>query len=276
VKDSLRRRSVGAPAARSALLTILGEYVQPRRDGVWQETLVAALGTMGYGVQAARQALARSTREGWLTTERHGRRARMRLSAETSALLQTGADRIYSFGEDQDWDGEWLVVVLRVPEAQRDVRHQLRTRLAWAGLGSLGGGVWITPHVAREDEVVDIVAGDNAAEVLSFRGGLSQLGDPVHVARIAWDLDEVRAAYEAFLKEFASRRATTPEICFERQTRLVHAWRKFPFLDPDLPRALLPADWPRRKAHGLFLDRHARLEGGARAYFEELEASVDR
>src|SRR5205807_2790172 len=55
--DQLRRRSVGAPAARSLLLTILGEYVLPRPNGVWQETLVAALSSLGYTEQAARQAL---------------------------------------------------------------------------------------------------------------------------------------------------------------------------------------------------------------------------
>ena len=64
--EQLRRRSVGAPAARSLLLTVLGEYVLPRPDGVWQETLVAALSSLGYTQQAARQALSRSTREGWL------------------------------------------------------------------------------------------------------------------------------------------------------------------------------------------------------------------
>src|SRR5690242_15195061 len=42
VDDQLRRRSVGAPAARSTLLTVLGEYVLPAPDGVWQETLVSA------------------------------------------------------------------------------------------------------------------------------------------------------------------------------------------------------------------------------------------
>ena len=41
--EQLRRRSVGAPAARSLLLTVLGEYVLPRAGSVWQETLVGAL-----------------------------------------------------------------------------------------------------------------------------------------------------------------------------------------------------------------------------------------
>ena len=59
--DQLRRRSVGAPAARSLLLTILGEYVLPRDEAVWQETLVRALVSVGYSSDAARQAVARST-----------------------------------------------------------------------------------------------------------------------------------------------------------------------------------------------------------------------
>ena len=168
--EQLRRRSVGAPAARSLLLTVLGEYVLPRRQGVWQETLVAALVTVGYSQQAARQALARSTRDGWLTTERHGRRARLSLSDATGALLQTGAERIYSFGAPWEWDGRWLMVVLRVPEESRAVRHQLRSRLAWAGLGSLGGGIWLTPHVEREAELAAAIAEEPAAGRAVVRG----------------------------------------------------------------------------------------------------------
>ena len=72
--EQLRRRSVGAPAARSLLLTVLGEYLLPRGEPVWQETLVNALTALGYTSQAARQALARSAREGWLASERRGRR----------------------------------------------------------------------------------------------------------------------------------------------------------------------------------------------------------
>src|SRR5215212_8629938 len=57
--DALRRRSVGPPAARSVLLTLLGEFVLPTPKGVWQETLIHALGALEYKTQAARQALAR-------------------------------------------------------------------------------------------------------------------------------------------------------------------------------------------------------------------------
>jgi phenylacetic acid degradation operon negative regulatory protein len=272
--STLRRRALGAPAARSVLLTILGEYLLPRGSTVWQETLVAALAALGYSEHAARQALARSTRDGWLESERYGRRARVGLTPQTADLLRTGAERIYSFGEPWAWNGEWLMVVLRVPESRREVRHQLRTRLAWAGLGSLGGGVWLTAHVDREAELEESVLSETAAEVVSFHGRIGRLGEPRRVAEAAWDLDAVVNQYELFIAAFASLRATTPEAAFRAQTQLVHAWRKFPFLDPDLPEDLLRPGWPRRRAHDLFRDRHERWAGGARLYFDSLEDGV--
>ena len=272
MNDQLRRRSVGAPAARSVLLTILGEYVMPRHDALWQETLIDALGTLGYKPQAARQALARSVTAGWLRTERVGRRSRVELSAETSAMLETGARRIYAFGSPWEWDGRWLVVVLRVPEERRDVRHQARTQLAWAGFGSLGGGLWISPHAEREEELRDLAGEGSAAELLSLRAEFGSLGDPRKIVEEAWDLDAVSAAYTTFIDDFARRRPRTPEAVFAAQTLLVHEWRKFPFLDPDLPAEMLPAGWPRESAHDLFTERHDAWSATARDYFGSLEA----
>jgi phenylacetic acid degradation operon negative regulatory protein len=272
IDDQLRRRSVGSPAARSLLLTVLGEYVLPRSGEVWQETLVAALCSLGYTEQAARQALSRSTRDGWLQTERRGRRSRMSLTGAGRELLATGADRIYSFGRPWTWDERWLIVVLRVPEQRRAVRHQLRSQLAWAGMGSLGGGVWLTPHVEREAELTAAIREEPDAEARSFVAELGAMGDPQELIADAWDLDSVRDQYQAFIDDFVRLRPSTPEACFRQQTLLVHAWRRFPFLDPDLPASVLPADWPRDRAHALFGERHARWEPAARAHFDQLES----
>jgi phenylacetic acid degradation operon negative regulatory protein len=270
--DQLRRRSVGAPAARSLLLTILGEYVLPRGEPVWQETLVGALVSVGYTHHAARQALSRSVREGWLETSRHGRRARVSLSPRASEFLGTGATRIYSFGSPWQWDGRWLVLILRVPEEQRSVRHRLRTRLAWAGLGSMGAGVWLTPHIEREAELCAAIREAPAAEATSFVASLGALGQAEDVVAAAWDLGEVSSQYDAFIEDFSTVRTSSASGGFRMQTLLVHAWRKFPFLDPDLPSELLPAGWPLRRAHELFTVRHDRWADSALSYFVELEA----
>jgi phenylacetic acid degradation operon negative regulatory protein len=274
MNDQLRRRAVGAPAARSMLLTMLGEYVLPLRDGVWQETLIAALNSLGYKTHAARQALARSVSAGWLRTERHGRRARVHLTDETREMLTSGAARIYGFGEPRGWDGRWLLVVVRVPEQRRDVRHVIRSQLAWAGFGSLGNGLWLSPHVDREAEVSRIVHDLSVAELMSFRAEFGDIGDPAKVLSDAWDLDAVAERYREFVERFGRLRSKAPEAAFRAQTELVHTWRKFPFLDPDLPQEMLPARWPRTRAHQVFLQRHADWEGPARDYFASLECLV--
>jgi phenylacetic acid degradation operon negative regulatory protein len=195
----------------------------------------------------------------------------MTLSEETAALLRTGAERIYSFGRPWRWDGRWLVVVLRVPEQNRAVRHQLRSRLAWAGLGSLRGGVWLTPHVEREPELAAAIREEPAADAQSFVAEFGSMGDPRQVVAEAWDLNRVREQYLAFVEDFRRTRPATPAACFRQQTLLVHAWRKFPFLDPDLPAALLAPGWPRARAQALFADRHRRWEERAWSYFHTLE-----
>ena len=53
----------------------------------------------------------------------------------------------------------------------------------------------------------------------------------------------------------------------------MHAWRRFPFIDPDLPDDLLPRDWPRRAAYELFKDRHERWAPAAQEHFEGLAMS---
>jgi phenylacetic acid degradation operon negative regulatory protein len=274
MNEQLRKRAIGVPAARSLLLTVLGEYVLPLEQDIWQETLVGALTTLGYSQQAARQAVARSVRDGWLTTERQGRRARMALSGSTRVLLETGAQRIYSFGAATSWDGRWLIVVLRVPEENRAVRHQLRSGLAWAGFGSLGGGIWLTPHVDREREVKATVQEEPLAEAVSFVAEFGTVGDPHQIIASAWDLEKVRAQYDTFITQFSRIRPSDPVACFRELTLLVHAWRKFPFLDPDIPESLLPPTWPRGRAHTLFADRRDRWSHSAQSFFDALEASV--
>jgi phenylacetic acid degradation operon negative regulatory protein len=269
VNDVLRRRSVGAPAARSTLLTVLGEFLLPRPEGVWLQALIGSLRLLGFTPSAARQAVVRSTREGWLEGERIGRRSRMKLTPSSAELLRDGAHRIYEFGRPLGWDGRWLLIVLRVPEQRRELRHRLTTQLAWAGFGSLGGGLWITPHVDREASVQP----EAPAQLLSFRAELGALGGTARVLEEAWDLPGLREHYDAFLADFADPDPGEPAAVFAAQTALVHAWRRFPFIDPDLPDDLLPHDWPRPRAYELFHSRHERWAPAAQAHFDALATS---
>ena len=136
-----------------------------------------------------------------------------------------------------------MLVQVRIPETDRRARHVVRTRLAWAGFGSLGPGLWISPHAgarARGDPGAAPRPGvaDDAHVFVARRTGLS---DARAMVAAAWDLPAVEAEYELFVAEF--RAPAPPATCSPRQLELVHAWRRFPSLDPSLPRELLPAQW---------------------------------
>ena len=264
-----RRHAAGAPSARGLLFTLLGEFVLTGGGTAWTSAVLAAFARLGIEEKATRQALMRTAASGWLDAEKVGRRTRWRLTASARRMLTDGAERIYSFtGPAESWDGRWLLVYARIPESDRRARHVVRSRLSWAGFGSLGAGLWISPHPDREAEATGVLREAGVAEdahiFVATRSGLADM--PVMVAA-AWDLAAIEQQYGQFIEEF---RATTPADVLARQIELVHAWRRFPSIDPVLPRELLPARWSGLKAASLFADRHQRWSGDARQEWKRL------
>jgi phenylacetic acid degradation operon negative regulatory protein len=264
-----RRHTVGAPSARGLLLTLLGEFVRPNGGTAWTSAVIAVLGRLGVAEKASRQALMRTAAAGWLDADRIGRRTRWRLTGNAHRLLTEGAGRIYSFtGPTVGWDGRWLLISARIPETDRGARHVLRTRLSWAGFGSLGGGLWISPHPDRQAEAAEVLREAGIAEdahiFVANRTGLAELARMVSTA---WDLGAIEEQYEQFLAEF---RGTSPADVLIRQLELVHAWRRFPAIDPALPRELLPSRWSGLTAATLFADRHRRWDAGAQREWQRL------
>jgi phenylacetic acid degradation operon negative regulatory protein len=251
-----RRHEAGAVSARGLLFTVLGEFVLPTGGSAWTSAFIEVFGRLGVEEKAIRQALARTAADGWIRPERHGRRTRWWLTPDGDRLLTEGTERIYAFaGSQHEWDGSWLLVLARVPESDRPARHLLRTRLSWAGLGSPAPSVWITTHTERRDEVEQVLRGagvtDGQIFVAQHRGG----GELVALVAQAWDLPEIEQRYEEFLAEFASPAARDPLTSL---IELVHAWRRFPSVDPGLPARLLPGRWSGARAASLFAARHAR------------------
>jgi phenylacetic acid degradation operon negative regulatory protein len=253
------------------LLTLLGEFVLPGEGTAWTSAVLAAFERMGVAEKAARQALMRTSNAGWLTAEKVGRRTRWQLTPAATGMLTDGARRIYSFGPAQAWDGQWVLVQVRIPESDRRARHVVRTRLAWAGFGSLGPGLWISPHAAREQEATRVLREAGvAADAHVFVAKRTGLSDTRDMVAAAWDLPEIEAEYEQFVTEFRS--PGVPRDVLLRHLELVHAWRRFPALDPELPRELLPPHWTGTRAAELFSDRHQRWLEDARREWKRLNA----
>jgi phenylacetic acid degradation operon negative regulatory protein len=216
-------------------MTVLGEFVLPRDRPVWTSVLVDVLGMLDVEEKSARQALARSSAEGWVVSARVGRRVRWSLT----------------------------------PPGRR-----LRTRLTWAGFGSPVSGVWVSPDVTRQGEAQKIVSELGLdSQAMSFTSHYGEVGEQESMVARSWDLTNLKNRYEGFIDSFTGLNPIPGESVLRAQTQLVHEWRRFPFLDPQLPLELLPANWSGSKAAELFHHTHVEWRPGAQEHWDSL---VDR
>lgn len=247
----------------------------PRGGSIWTSTVVEALAQLEVAERNARQAVARLGDDGLLAAERIGRLTRWHLTEHAERLLTDGTRRIYGFAtEAPPWGRRWLVVIASVPEDERAKRHQLRARLGFAGFGFLGPGIAVSPHVDREataNGVLRELGLDGSAVVLVAETG-TLVPDEQIIDR-AWDLGGLAARYRTFLGDVGARDPRDDGTRFAAVVDLVHAWRRFPFDDPEIPADLLPADWPGPAARELFVARRAAWLPGAMEWYDAREAA---
>jgi phenylacetic acid degradation operon negative regulatory protein len=263
-------------SAKSVLLTVLGEFVLPNDGSVWTSTVIRAMAALGVEERNARQAAFRLAERGYVRSEKEGRRARLYLTASGRRLLGEGSRRIYEFGAyDDSWDGRWVVVVCFIPEEQRTKRHQLRSQLGFAGFGFIAPGVAVSPHLSSEPAANTILADLGLLPgAVVLRAETGDLVQPEEILARAWDLDGLASEYEEFLRVFARRTPRSDQARFTALVELVHAWRRFPFIDPEIPSRLLPTRWPGRRAKSLFDDLHGEWSPRAGSWYEALESSA--
>jgi phenylacetic acid degradation operon negative regulatory protein len=253
-------------------ITLLGAYVRPRPRPVWSGGLVRLLGEFGFSTAAARIALGRLVRRGLLAPTRSGRLVHYVVPERTDHLMAEGDRRIFSFGRTHPDQAEvWTLVWHSIPERQRLERARLGRRLRFLGFGPLQDGVWVSPH-DREAEVTtllrDLGVEERAAVILGFPA--ASLPFPKLILS-AWDLDALARRYEGFIAEFEAYtvgEAVTDREAFLLRTRLVHLFRGFPFLDPELPADLIPGDGARTRAVSLFHELYEELAEPANRYFD--------
>jgi phenylacetic acid degradation operon negative regulatory protein len=180
--------------------------------------------------------------------------------------------RTTAFGRSREWDGQWLLVALTVPEESRALRHHFRTELAWLGFGSLGNGLWISPHTENEQATIKLlhsVDGPKGAYV--FTSSKPAIHTPRDIAATAWDLGSLRERYDAFCSKYENEEPQEPKEYFRAWIDMETSWRHFPLFDPELPDSLLPRDWPRHRAVTLFHERRAEWTDPALSYFRSLD-----
>jgi len=256
------------PVPRSLLMTFFGAFL--RRLGGWIAVadLVALMGDLDLDEQAVRSAVSRLKRRGVIAPEPVDGAAGYRLTPNGEAILEAGDARI--FGRENGAAPVWLLVVFSIPEERRALRHRLRARLQWLGLGTVAAGVWIAPAHAEAEVRRAIDDLYLSGHVDLFRG--DHLGDAAAVAAW-WDLDAIAAEYRAYVGAWEPTLRTgggrpAGAGAFAGHVRQLDTWRRIPFHDPGLPVAVLPADWPGAHAWDVFHALDRRLSRPALRHVE--------
>lgn len=256
-----------SPSTGSLLRSFLGAHVRGLGGAVAARHVVTLLGAAGCSENGVRTALSRLKSRGTLLAER----GCYRLPPAALRDLERGDRRIYGY-RPMAADDDWMVVLFSVPESDRPLRHRLRTELTWLGCGPVAPGAWVGPgHLAAE--AVEVLGErDLLGYVTLFRAARPVPAASAAAAASWWDLDGLAARHRAFLADQTPvvRRwedgTAPPERAFVDHLRLVDAWRELPYLDPGLPDALLPPDWPGRAGVALFDRLHRRLAPAATAH----------
>ncbi|MDE3076681.1 MAG: phenylacetic acid degradation operon negative regulatory protein PaaX, partial [Chloroflexota bacterium] len=226
---------------------------------------------------AMRSALSRMCKAGWLVSERDGGRAYYASTAKTDSLLQEGVSRIFT-RRDETWNGEWTVLCYVLADTPREVRDKFRQRLTWLGFGSLMPGTWVAARNLTNELEVLIDDLHLSASIEYFCGQHLGVADDHELVHRCWNLQDINHRYRRFVGTYEPAyerdcrlfEAGTPppdNECFVHRFLLIHDYRYFFRIDPELPPHLLPADWSGRKAASLFSSYHRMLTAPAVRFY---------
>jgi phenylacetic acid degradation operon negative regulatory protein len=250
------------PGSTASLLrTVVGLFLRPIGGWISAADLVALADDLGIPAAQARTGIARLKQKGLLLPERDGAIG-YRLNPAALSMLQRGDRRIFAMRQMTDAD-TWCLVSFSMPESERSVRHQLRRRLHWIGAGVVSPALWICPGHLR-DEVREIVSEVGARRwVTLFGAEMPETdGTPAEAAAAWWDLDALAAEHRRFQESLT----TLPAEPFAAYVHLIDRWRTLPYLDPGLPPAMLPDDWPGHRSFTEFAWLSDTLAGPATAH----------
>lgn len=259
-------------SARSLLLTVLGEFVHPHERVVWTSSLLHVLTGVGLEEQTARQAISRCAAAGWLVGRKRGRKMQWELTPVGCKLIEDGAERVRSMSSNTPrWSGEWLVLLVTVPQSHRSVRKKLYSALNWTGFGNPTATVWVSPHADREAEARRVIDELGLSDhTLAFVGSSGSMGmNDAEIVQRAWNLRDVSARYEGLLEEFSGLTPSPGDPMLFAHARLVNAWQRFPFMDPHLPEELLPG-WVGHRAVRMVLELRDRWYDDAQSRWRDV------
>ncbi len=267
-------------SATSLLRTVIGLYLRGPNAQLTAGNLVVLMDALGVSAANTRTAVARVKLKGLIRSAQVAGAPGYVLDQAAEEMLARGDRRIFH-PRTMDAADHWCLISFSVPETERERRHQLRRRLSWIGCGTVAAGLWIAPDMLRDEieQVFDELELRDRTTLFVTAAPLS--GVPLATAISQWwDLPSIADLHNSFLSDTDAvplRAADQAAEAFSHFVHSIDSWRIIPYLDPGLPYALLPADWPGRASSARFAEIHRHFQQSAADFFAQVcaEAPTD-
>jgi phenylacetic acid degradation operon negative regulatory protein len=253
--------------ANPAIITIFGDTVLPHGGNLWLGSLISLAAPLGIAPRLVRTGVYRLSKQGWLTSQKRGRRAYYSIAEQSLDKFHEATRRFYAV-ENTPWDGEWRLVQLP-SDLTSSQRQALVRELGWLGFGQIGPALYAHPTEKTATIARTLARHKLNEKSFVFRAHLADFvsGEHVHrVARQAWNLSALNSDYGRFIDTFSPIRealASGAPICeadaYTLRILLMLEHRRILLKDPVLPEALLPADWLGTRARDVTVDIYRRI-----------------
>jgi phenylacetic acid degradation operon negative regulatory protein len=242
-----QRMKEGNISSTTLVFTFFCDVATQHGGEIWLGSVIHALAPLGFNERLTRTAVFRLVQEGWLESRKQGRRSYYRLTPTGQHYYQRAASRIYA-NNKTEWDGMWtLLFTAMIPEDKRDALHR---GLSWLGYGRMAAGVYALPSNDRPplyELLADLELEDCIVHMQAQAENAENLKNLV-MAR--WKLRNLRQRYKAFTSQYRIARKTlqnkkqaSGHSMVLLRILLIHEYRRILLNDPELPAAMLPADW---------------------------------
>jgi len=227
---------------QAVMLTFLGNHVYGSDICVFSGSFIEVFARVGVSAEATRSTLTRMVNRGLLRRQRQGRRMYFGLTRRTVDILKDGEQRVWRTGVvNTDERDRWTLIGFSLPESWQRERHELRSRLIWAGFGPLQNGLWIAPSEVDVTEIVKDLGPQ--ANMKVFAAEPLPPTDMRRLIQDAYDLEGLERRYRAFLDRW-DRPDPLPEAAdhLVRSLVMLTEWLQIIRSDPRLPLRYLPPD----------------------------------
>jgi len=264
-------------SARTLLVTVFGDGVEPHGGEVWAGSLLRLVEPLGINERLVRTSLNRLVGEGFLVTRRHGKRSFYSVTPMARREVRQAERHIYHPRGDP-WDGRWTVVV-NTNAVAPPARAAVRQHLGRLGFSAISPAVHITPF-DRTDALRQVLEDLGLESQLAvFRGEVppaTGLDDADLAGLFSTDLKALEPAWRKFLRRFrpladaaddgGAPAELDPECAFLTETLLIHNYRRIVLKEPELPAGLWPAGWIGEAAYDVAARCYHALAGPAEAH----------